>query len=94
MLNISSKEFIILHSGVTFMNNTFLSKHKKHVLNINCVKKKTCTWYVIVECLLLIICTIYIYCRKIYNLFVWTLEIGRKVSIWQAFLACFVASAN
>jgi uncharacterized membrane protein YgcG len=42
----------------------------------------------------LIICTIYIYCRKIYNLFVWTLEIGRKVSIWQAFLSCFTESVN
>ena len=37
---------------------------------------------------------IYIYCRKIYNLFVWTLEIGRKVSIWQAFLSCFTESVN
>jgi len=37
--------------------------------------------------------TIYVHCQKIYNLFVCTLETGRKASQWQAFLACFAASA-
>ena len=34
------------------------------------------------------------HCWKISNLFVRALETGRKVSLWQDFLACFVASAN
>ena len=38
--------------------------------------------------------TIYVHCRKIYNLFVRALETGRKASIWQTFVACFTASAN
>ena len=38
--------------------------------------------------------TIYVHCQKIYNLFVQALETGRKISIWQAFLACFAESAN
>lgn len=31
---------------------------------------------------------------KIFNIFVQALETGRKVNIWQAFMACFVASKN
>ena len=42
----------------------------------------------------LTIYTIYVHCRKIYNLFVRALEISRKASLLQAFLACFAASAN
>jgi hypothetical protein len=38
--------------------------------------------------------TIYVHCRKIYNLFVRALETGRKTIIWQAFLACFASSTN
>jgi hypothetical protein len=37
---------------------------------------------------------IYVYYRKIYNLFVRALETGRKVSFLQAFLICFAMSAN
>jgi hypothetical protein len=35
--------------------------------------------------------TIYVHCRKIYNLFVRTLETGRKTDLWRAFLSCFAA---
>jgi hypothetical protein len=38
--------------------------------------------------------TIYIQCRKIYNLSVGALETGINVSLWRVFLACFIASAN
>ena len=38
--------------------------------------------------------TIYVHCQKIYNLFVRTLEKGRKASLWRVFLTCFAASAN
>jgi hypothetical protein len=38
--------------------------------------------------------TIYIQCRKIYNLFVGALETGINVSLWGTFLDCFTTSAN
>ena len=47
------------------------------------------------RCLLLLFSkTINVHQRKIYNIFVQALETGRKVSLWQAFLACFVVSRN
>jgi hypothetical protein len=38
--------------------------------------------------------TMYVNCRKIYNLCVRALETGRKSTLWQAFVASFPASAN
>jgi hypothetical protein len=38
--------------------------------------------------------TIYVLCRKIYNLFVQALETCRIMNLWQAFLAYFTVSAN
>ena len=38
--------------------------------------------------------TIYVHCRKIYNLFARALETDRRASLWRAFLAYFAASAN
>ena len=38
--------------------------------------------------------TIYVLCRKIYNLFVQALETCRKMNLWQAFLTYFTVSGN
>jgi hypothetical protein len=38
--------------------------------------------------------TIYVHCRKIWNLLVRPLETGRQACLWWAFLDCFAAGAN
>ena len=40
-----------------------------------------------------LIYTIYVHCRKMYNLFVWALETGRKARLAELF-SCFAASSN
>jgi hypothetical protein len=79
-----------MRSAVSFYLSVF---HQLTYLSLNLYVVKIFTpFFIIQSCHQLLFLsrrytyTISVHCRKIYNLFAWALETGRKTSLWWAFL--------